>query len=240
MKIDFHSHILPGIDDGSRNIEESVALLDMMAADNVDVVFATPHYYSYKYPISKFLEKRSKAYESLKPHLKKEHPAVMLCAEVLYDRSLITNEELPKLCLEGTDYLLWELPYSDLTDEIIFDTETLASTSHLNLMIAHIERYLNFTSYERLSSILELDVIGQLNAVDFTSFMMRRRCKKLIADGYVHVLGTDYHRTDSGHKLLGEAEQIIRDKLHPGMLSVIEENSVKILKNRPIYELESL
>lgn len=45
MKTDFHSHILPGIDDGSRSVEESVAILDMMAADGVTVVAATPHFY---------------------------------------------------------------------------------------------------------------------------------------------------------------------------------------------------
>ena len=44
MKIDFHSHILPKIDDGSRSVEESVKLLDLMAQDGVSVVAATPHF----------------------------------------------------------------------------------------------------------------------------------------------------------------------------------------------------
>lgn len=240
MKIDFHSHILPGIDDGSRNVEESVKLLDMMAEDNVDVVVATPHFYAYQNTIDKFISRRNGAYEKLKPHLKPEHPKILLGAEVLYDHSLVKNEELPRLCLQGTEYLLWEMPYQQLTDEIIFDTETLASSTELSLMIAHIERYLNFTSYEELSRLMRLDVIGQINAKDLTTFKMRRRCKKLIDDGYVYVLGTDYHRVDSGHELLGAAEKVIREKFHPAMLDIIEENGIKILKNRPLYDLESL
>ena len=240
MKIDFHSHILPGIDDGSRSVKESLKLLDMMADDNVDVVVATPHYYAYEQTIDKFVSRRNEAFEKLKPHLKANYPKILLGAEVLYDHSLITNEELPRLCLQGTEYLLWEMPYTKLTDEIIYDTETLAATSGLKLMIAHIERYLNFTSYDELSRLMQLEVIGQLNAKDLTTFLMRRRCKKLIDDGFVYVLGTDYHRVDSGHELLGVAEQIIREKFHPAMLDIIEQNGIKILEDRPLYDLESL
>ena len=57
MKIDFHSHILPEIDDGSRSVEESVAILDMMAADGVTVVAATPHFYCTQNSIDTFLQK---------------------------------------------------------------------------------------------------------------------------------------------------------------------------------------
>ena len=240
MKIDFHSHILPGIDDGSRNIEESVKLLDMMANDGVDIVVATPHFYAYQNSIDKFLSRRNKAYESLKPHLKEKHPKILLGAEVLYDKSLISNPDLSKLCLEGTDYLLWEMPYSQITGEIIRDTETISASTNIKLMIAHIERYLSFTSYDELAALMHLEVIGQINAVDLTSFKMRRRCKKLIDDGFVHILGTDYHRVNSGHALLGEAEEIIRTKFVPEMLDVIEHNGRSILKNRPLYDIDSI
>ena len=67
MKIDFHSHILPKIDDGSRSVEESVKLLDLMAQDGVSVVAATPHFYCSKTSIHRFLDRRAEAYEKLKP-----------------------------------------------------------------------------------------------------------------------------------------------------------------------------
>ena len=44
--IDFHSHILPGIDDGARNVQTSLSMLDMVAAQHVDVMIATPHFYA--------------------------------------------------------------------------------------------------------------------------------------------------------------------------------------------------
>ena len=102
MKIDFHSHILPGIDDGSKDIEESVKLLDDMAADGVDVVVATPHFYCMKKTIEKFLSRRDEAYEKLRPYIKPEHPKILLGGEILYDHSLVGHEDLPLLTMQGT------------------------------------------------------------------------------------------------------------------------------------------
>lgn len=240
MKTDFHSHILPGIDDGSRNIEESVALLDMMAEDGVETVCATPHFYSHKISIDGFINRRNEAFEKLKPHLKPEHPKILLGAEVLYNHSLIQCDELSRLCLEGTDYLLWEMPYTQITKGIVTDTEELAGSTQIKLMIAHIERYLHFTSYDELASLMSLDVIGQINCKSLTKFSSRRQVKKLISDGYVHLLGTDYHRTDSGHELLGVAEKFLTKMYGEKIVSAVYRNSRLILENKPIYELDSL
>lgn len=240
MKIDFHSHILPGIDDGSRNIEESVTLLDMMAEDGVDIVCATPHYYSHEISIEKFVERRNNAYERLKPHLKPNHPKILLGAEVLYNHSLVQCEDLSKLCLQGTDYLLWEMPYSKITPDIISDTESIGYSTRIKIMVAHIERYLNFTDYSDLADLMSLDVIGQINAKSLTSFSSRRNIKKLIKDGFVYVMGTDYHRPTSGHVLLGEGEKIIEKKFDGRMIKRIADNGEKILANKPLSDLKYL
>ena len=44
--IDFHTHILPGVDDGSKNLDESLQLLQMEQQQGIDIVVLTPHYYS--------------------------------------------------------------------------------------------------------------------------------------------------------------------------------------------------
>ena len=62
MIIDFHSHILPGIDDGSRDIEESIILLDKLAANGTDLVVATPHFYCDEQSVDDFLANRNNAY----------------------------------------------------------------------------------------------------------------------------------------------------------------------------------
>ena len=53
--IDFHSHVLPGIDDGSRNSEESLGMLQLSASQGIDVMAATSHFYATEERISSFL-----------------------------------------------------------------------------------------------------------------------------------------------------------------------------------------
>lgn len=230
MKIDFHSHILPNIDDGSRSIEESVAILDLMAEDGVDVVAATPHFYCSETSMEEFLSRRYDAFERLKPFLKPQHPKIILGAEVLYDDVLTGGIDLSPLYLQGTDYILLEMPYTQLTDDIIGGVERIIE-GDAKVLVAHIERYLNFTSYQELERLMRLDVLGQINARSLMSFTSKRRCFKLIKDGYVHVMGTDFHRTDSGHVVLGEGERVIEKKFGSGSLADIRRYGELLIGN---------
>ena len=56
--IDFHSHILPGIDDGARNLETSMAMLDQIRQQQIDIMVAKPHFYAMKDRVDTFLYKR--------------------------------------------------------------------------------------------------------------------------------------------------------------------------------------
>ena len=66
MPIDFHTHILPGIDDGSRNVEMSLRMLAAQREQQVDEIVATPHFYAQKDSVEEFLLRRQRSYEKLK------------------------------------------------------------------------------------------------------------------------------------------------------------------------------
>lgn len=66
MPIDFHTHILPGIDDGSRNVEMSLRMLAAQREQQVDEIVATPHFYAQKDSVEEFLLRRQCSYEKLK------------------------------------------------------------------------------------------------------------------------------------------------------------------------------
>ena len=231
MKYDFHSHILPGIDDGAKNVEESVKLLDDMAADGVDIVVATPHFYCMKTTIEKFLDNRNEAYEKLKPCLKPEHPKILLGAEVLYDHSLVGNDDLRLLAMQDTGFLLLEMPYAEITEKIVQGVDEIVGGRQVKVLVAHIERYLSFTSYKSLCELMELDVLGQINAESLKHFGSRRNCFKLIKDGYVHVMGTDMHRIERHYASLGAGMAVIEKKFGGGILRQMEENGEKLLKD---------
>ena len=64
--IDFHSHILPGIDDGAENLEQSDNMIKALMAQGVEHIVATPHYIRHTCGLSEYLDMREKAFESLK------------------------------------------------------------------------------------------------------------------------------------------------------------------------------
>lgn len=237
MRIDFHSHILPGIDDGAKNLEESIRLLDMMAADHVDIVAATPHFYCTKSSIHRFLDKRARAFEKLKAAMKPEHPKVILGAEVLYDHALVGKEALSRLTIEGTDFMLLEMPYSKITPEIIEDVDKISNDFDVKLMIAHIERYLHFTSMSSLCELLDLNVVGQMNADSLTHIRTRSSCLKLVKNGYVQVLGSDWHRTERGDAAISKGLAVIEKKFGTETTIEIDKNSEMILNNCSIDEI---
>ncbi|MGN1114092.1 MAG: tyrosine-protein phosphatase [Oscillospiraceae bacterium] len=234
MIIDFHSHILPAIDDGSRSIEESVALLDHMAEHGVEKVVATPHFYIEEQSVDSFVKKRNNAYERLKPYLKPEHPEILLGAEVLYSPLLSGNDTLYKLKIQNTDYLLLEMPYHELTPEIIEGVDKIVDFMDLKLVIAHIERYLHFTNYKKLCSLMDLDVLGQINVKSLTSRQTKKNCFKLIKSNYVQVLGSDFHRTSDIVPMVDEAAEIIDKKFGSGYTHSLMNNAELILNNEDL------
>lgn len=234
--IDFHSHFLPNIDDGSRSVEESIKILDLMAANGIDTIVATPHFYCSEKSSDKFIEDRTAAYERIKPFLKPEHPKIYFGGEVLYDRALVNYEKLHDLCINGTDWLLLEMPYTDLTDKMIDGVAEIVDRGDVKVYVAHIERYLNFTPMKRLEELMSLDLIGQINAVDMLSFKTRLQCNKLIKNGYVQLLGSDLHRITRNHVPVNKGFEVIEKKFK-GFTEEAERNGRLVLDNAPLEAL---
>ncbi|MBQ8108187.1 MAG: histidinol-phosphatase, partial [Ruminococcus sp.] len=153
------------------------------------------------------------------------------------DHAIVRLPDLHDLCIRGTDFLLLEMPYTDLTEEIIEGVDTIINRGDVKLIIAHIERYLNFTSMKNLEKLMQLDVLGQINAVSLKSMKGRSRCMKLIKKGFVHVLGSDMHRTDRDHVPVKQGFEIITKKfddfdefaLRNGKMILTNESIEKIL-----------
>ena len=112
--IDFHSHILPGIDDGSQSVEMSLEMLGALKAQGAGVVCATSHFYATERSPERYLYRRQEAFEKLKPQLPEDAPEILLGAEVLYFPGISRMEALPSLCLEGTNLLLLEMPFETM------------------------------------------------------------------------------------------------------------------------------
>ncbi len=109
--IDFHSHVLPGIDDGSKNIETSMEMLQTSKASGVDRMIATPHFYADCDRIERFLERRKQAYLSIADKLSDDTPKLLLGAEVAFFEGISQAEKIEALTICDSNLMLLEMPF---------------------------------------------------------------------------------------------------------------------------------
>lgn len=189
MYVDFHSHILPCADHGSDSLEMSLSQLANAKKAGVDTIVATPHFYANEDTVDQFLARREKAYDELVSAGTHEIEIVK-AAEVRLVTGIEKLEDLEKLCIEGTDYILIEFP-TEPWPVGIFDTVTeIVRTRRLRPICAHIDRY----SHLGREKILRLNIDVQINASAFLDLRRRRKYYlSLIAEDSVHILGSDTH-----------------------------------------------
>lgn len=193
MIIDFHSHILPGVDDGARDVETSIRMLDMARKQGVQIQALTPHFYPWRENINSFLERREESIRALSGCWQGDWPQLLVGAEVAYFPHIGSADVRP-MCLDGGRLLLVELPFSAWNDDIYDDIAELALDRGFHVMLAHVERYTASTkNREILSRLSGLPVTAQLNAEYFINLKRRDKNGPLQLGFRRFVLGSDAH-----------------------------------------------
>lgn len=228
--IDFHSHILPGIDDGSENLETSLQMVAALKEQGADTICATSHFYATERTPQRFLFRREEAFEALKGSLPADAPKILLGAEVLYFPGIAHMEELPELCLEGTNLLLLEMPFERWTEYMIREVMDIAHSGRFTILLAHIERYYFQQPVSVWDSFLDNNILMQSNAEYFLPFLSRIRALKLLKQGRIHLLGSDCHNMSDRAPRLQEARTIIKNRTSDDYLDYIDELGRLILR----------
>ena len=215
--IDLHTHILPGIDDGSKDIGMTEQMLEEEARQGAKAVLATPHFYAHRRSIPQFLERRQAAYEDVKETIlarRDDLPKIAAGAEVYYFTGVGRAKELPALCYEGTDILLLEMPFTQWTKEVYQDVREILYRQHLTVVLAHVERYLQFQKDKSVfEETLSLPLHIQCNAEDFLERGKKRRwCLKQIQQGGDILLASDCHNLTSRRPNMADALAVIEKK----------------------------
>lgn len=227
--IDFHTHILPYMDDGSASVEESLKMLAELKRQKVTKVVASSHYYVTERSPNRFLDKRFWALEQLEDALPRNSVQIYLGAEVLYYPGISRMQALPELCVEGTDLLLLEMPFGDWTEYMVREVEELACSGSFTVLLAHIERYLSRHNAPFWDQLLSDGVLMQSNADFFLSFRTRRKALRMLEDGRIHVLGSDCHNMSSRPPHMAEAARTIRERLDSNVLKEIDAFGTSLL-----------
>ncbi len=232
--LDFHSHILPKIDDGSRSCEESIEMLKMLKEQGVDTVALTSHYLAMDESPQMFIDRRTHSYQKLVSAIEEsgeELPKLLLGAEVYYYPGICKMEELQLLTLENSNLLLLEMPMAPWGKFTVRELTELAESSDIQIVIAHIERSLKFQSKDTINRLLECGIMLQVNASFFITMSTRRKALKMLRNGQIHFIGSDCHNIKHRPPKIGEAVDIIKNKLGDGIIDEFFEEQQTFFKN---------
>ncbi len=211
--VDFHSHVLPEIDDGAQSVEESIEMLTMLKAQGVNTVCLTPHYLAMDESPDEFLARREESYNILKSAIKEygedAFPQLLLGAEVYYYPGICKMEELPKLTLQGTNLLLLEMPMANFGEFTLREIEELMQNGDIQVVIAHIERCIKFQKKDTIKRLEQNGVMLQVNASFFNTRKTKRKALKMFKEGQIHFIGSDCHNLKHRSPKIGEAVEII-------------------------------
>lgn len=229
--IDFHTHILPGIDDGSQSIEETRKLLWQAKEQGVARILASPHFYADKQSAERFFSKREEGLRKVRDLAQSESwiPEIKAAAEVYYFNGIGNASVLPRLCMEGSSVILLELPFVQWTSAIYRDIETIIKKQELTVILAHIERYYEFQRDKSIwNAVFELPLYPQINAGSFLRMRTRSFVLKFLKTGHEVLLGSDCHNPVHRPANLGAARDVIARKLGAGVLHEIDDRGKEL------------
>ena len=193
--IDIHTHILPHLDDGAKNTQMSVAMLNLLRDQGVKTVVFTPHYYGRRSSPTEFIKRRNAIFDHIKAQIP-EGMETRLGAELHFTGiNMPDQDELCKLAIEGTKYILVEFPFTTKwTGELLHKLHNFISETGYTPIIAHTERYREIQKKPVLvNELIDMGCLIQVNAPSFLNKREKKLAFALLKHGFVHCLGTDSH-----------------------------------------------
>lgn len=234
--IDIHAHLIPGVDDGSKNVEDTFTMFDEAKKVGFTDIILTSHYLTdyYETKIEELVFWKDKLQEVLDKSNKnlKLHSGMEVYISEDLDK-LIKENKL--LMLANSKYILIELPMSTevkYLEHIIYFLESIG----IKFILAHPERY---KSIQKDPNIVEEYIEkGCLIQCNYGSILgqygkeTKKTIKTLLKKNLVHFMGSDCHRKDGIYleipKAVKKIEKIVgKQKLH----EITTSNAQKIINN---------
>lgn len=236
--IDFHSHILPGVDDGPETLEESLTMLRDSFLQGVDLMVSTSHFYgANEYP-REFLKRRNASARRLKNALflsAEVYPRVALGAEVLFFPGISEAEEIKLLQIGHTGNILIEPPMAPWTEDMLDEIQQLGRNFDLTPIIAHVDRYMNMLQDTTLiDRVLQRDLVVQVNGSYFLNPKTQKAAFANLRAGKIRLIGSDCHNLDSRSPNLGAVRKLARHNNAEAELQRLHQNAADLLMNRRV------
>lgn len=200
IMVDFHCHILPGVDDGAKDMEETVKMLKIASAEGITHIIATPHFKINHH--NKSPEKIEEVFENVKKAAIDNNIDIKIyCgSEVMFFNDIESVYEEKRIrTLNSSDYLLVEFYPDDEFKKIRDGLETIRSLG-LIPVLAHIERYKALRgNYSNTKLLYDSGVVISVNAgsvMGKDGLVSKIFVRKLLKDRFVSLISTDSHDSE--------------------------------------------
>ena len=238
LTVDFHTHILPEIDDGSRSVDESVKMIQQLTEQGIDTIFLTSHFYPQKNYPDVFFRQRESALQALNNALAsvENAPRLILGSETCFASGMSSWDILPNLAMGDTGYILVEMPFCRWTDRMYRELELIYFERNLIPILAHIDRYFSDNgSRGFLDALLDMPVLLQINASFLIEKQTRRLATKLFNKNCLHLIGSDCHGSDWRKPNIGQAKEILLSNASEDAIRNLCELEKAVLEGRNIF-----
>lgn len=233
--IDIHSHILPGVDDGARTLDDSVEIVRELISQGVTDIITTPHYVNE----TKYVSLRSenlKRFKELSKRLKQENidVKIYLGNEIYIDANILKLLKKKVITsLNGSKYLLVELPlngeYQGYEDILLSFIE-----AGYEVILAHPERYEIFKKdYKLVQNLCEEGVLLQCNIGSFVKKYGRdamKLARKMAKDKLIFAVGSDIHHCNRNDFILRAKKKLAKYYSAAELEDVLVNNPKKIIE----------
>lgn len=231
--IDLHTHILPGMDDGSPDAACSVEMLRRQKAQGVEAVCGTSHYYRRQNSIEVFCQRRAAALDRLTAALPQGEvlPRVLPAAETAYFSGIGDHPGLERLCIQGTNTLLLEMPFTDWSDLQVEEVSSLVLDRGFRVVLVHPERFCASKGNRRkIQQMEQLPVALQVNAGTLLLWRTRRLGLELLREAPIPLLASDCHNLTTRVPNLQEGRRVVQQKLGGAFLQLLDQNAMRLVE----------
>lgn len=233
--VDLHMHVVPGVDDGARSIEESLQMLKLAESQGVTDVFCTSHNGTSQEDGGRYLTSLSRlkdAVQETKINVRLHKGCEILCTEESIN-DIIHGLDIGTFSTLGdSKYVLTEL-YSDTKPtEALTIIQTLIRHGYKPI-IAHMERndYITGATIPRLIQSGALIQVNAFSFVEESNPEIRARAQDLLRNQYIHFIGSDAHRIDHRPPSLSHGVRyILENTSHQYTTQILHKNLVLLLE----------
>lgn len=236
--MDMHTHILYGVDDGSKNIEETINMLKMVYEEGSSAIIATPHYTCGRQNATvETLRKRKDSVQREAEKFQKDFK-IYLGNELYYSDGIVNDlKEGKALTMADSRYVLVEFNPATKYEKIRIAIHKLVLAGYIPI-IAHVERYeCLYKREELLAELIELGAYMQMNTGSLKGSIFNQRVsynKKLVEYGFIHLFGSDCHNTTTRVPKMHSCLEGLKKVDCRTIERILFENPAKIIEDKYI------